>query len=202
MLTLKEGRSLVNLARKTIEEKTEGKTQEFPPELNSNSLKNKRGIFVTLKSWPDKSLRGCIGLPLPVKSLFDAVKTSALEAAFNDPRFPPLQKNELKKTLIEVSVLTKPEKIPVSHPSELPEKINIGKDGLILKLGPYSALLLPQVAEENNWSQIQFLEHLCLKAGLDPNAWRYQPVEIFKFQAQIFAEETPGGKVIQTNLKK
>ena len=87
--------------------------------------------------------------------------------------------------------------IEVKNPREYPEKIEVGKDGLIIENGPWKGLLLPQVAVEFKWDAREFLENLCLKAGLTPDCWLDRNARIWKFQAEIFAEEEPNGKVVK-----
>ena len=114
-----------------------------------------------------------------------------IEAAIsvcNDPRFPPLSEDELNQITIELSILTEPELIKVKDPREYLEKIEIGKDGLIIKRGVFSGLLLPQVAVEQEWSVEQFLENICLKAGLTIDSWMDENSKIYKFQAEIIHE--------------
>jgi uncharacterized protein (TIGR00296 family) len=114
--------------------------------------------------------------------------------ACQDPRFKPLQKSELPKIIVEVSILTKPQLIECSL-REHPRHVKIGEDGLIIRKGWNSGLLLPQVATEHGFSAKEFLEHTCMKAGLSPDSWLEQNCKIYKFQAEIFGEKTPGGKV-------
>jgi len=146
-----------------------------------HKLHEKRGVFVTLKN-PD--LRGCIGFPLPVMALGDAVIEAAVAAA-NDPRFPPLREDELKGLTLEVSVLTVPKVL--KEPS--PEKLEIGRDGLIIEFSGRSGLLLPQVAPEHNMAAVEFLEAVCQKAGLPSGSWKEKGAIIKTFQAEIFSED-------------
>lgn len=192
-LSLAQGKQLVQLARKSIQYFL-ASGRRLSELCEDKRLFGERGVFVTLYSFPEKGLRGCIGFPYPVKPLWNAIAEAALEAAVHDPRFPPMQASELPKTIIEVSVLTKPEEI-TGERKQLPEKIEIGKDGLIVKRGYHSGLLLPQVAEEQSWNAETFLENCCLKAGLMQNMWQSKETHIFKFQAQIFSEIEPEGKV-------
>jgi hypothetical protein len=201
MLSLGEGRELISIARSSIETYLrEGREVELPSKVPKQLL-GKRGVFVTLTTYPSHELRGCIGLPYPDKELVRAVIGSALSAAFEDPRFHEIDVKELDKILVEVSVLTEPKKISVREPSEYSKKIVVGKDGLIVKYGWYTGLLLPQVPVEQGWTEVEFLENACMKAGLQADAWLNPKVEILSFQAQIFAEERPGGNVIEKKLK-
>jgi len=184
----------VKFARKTIEQwvrdrKPMQKPRNLPPEFY-----RERGVFVTLYTHPEKRLRGCIGIPQPVKPLIEALIDAAMGAT-QDPRFMDLTAGELDKTTVEVSVLTPPEKIRVHHFSEYPKAVDIGKDGLIIRNGMQSGLLLPQVPLEYGWDGKTFLEHLCLKAMLPKDAWTYEGTQIFRFHSEIFTEKSPGGKI-------
>ncbi|MGB9708254.1 MAG: AmmeMemoRadiSam system protein A [Candidatus Pacearchaeota archaeon] len=184
ILTQVQGKKLLRLARNTIKYHFAGKELSYAPE--HKEFKEPRGVFVTLTKHGD--LRGCIGFPYPYKSLAEAVIEAAKAAAFQDPRFMPLQEKELDKIKIEISVLTLPQEIQVKGQDILKE-IEIGKDGLIIQFSGFSGLLLPQVAKEHKWNSLQFIEAACHKAGLTNNAWLHPQARIFKFQAQIFSEE-------------
>jgi uncharacterized protein (TIGR00296 family) len=198
-ISLADGSYLVQLSRKAIEGyfASGGKVS---PDRSGGVLSEPRGVFVTLESYPSRELRGCIGYPLPLKPLASSVVDCALCAAFDDPRFPPLERQELPGVAIEVSVLTVPQLVKVKSPEEYPKKIKVGRDGLIIDYGYASGLLLPQVPVEWNWNEEEFLAHLCEKAGLPKNMWRSPSAKIRSFQAQIFSEEKPGGKVVEKKL--
>lgn len=198
-LTLEEGTYLVKLARKAIEVHLGGKVPK-PPESVPERLRMKCGVFVTLTTYPDRGLRGCIGYPMPLYELAEATIMAAVASAFQDPRFPPLSSDELDEVVVEVSVLTPPEEIKYSDPRELPNLINIGVDGLIIETGITSGLLLPQVPVEYNWGPEEYLMHLCMKAGLPPTYWLTGKAKIYRFAAQIFEEESPKGKVVEKKL--
>ncbi len=192
-MNFEDGEFAVEFARKTIEMwVSERKTPDMPkvPKM----FEERSGVFTTLHTYPDHELRGCMGLPYPNKPLIEAIRESAVSVTM-DPRFPKLGEEELEKVIVEVSILTKPEKIAVKKPEEYLEKIKIGRDGLIIKNGAQSGLLLPQVPIEYGWDAKTFLEHLCMKALLPPDAWTHQGTEIFRFGSDIFSEKTPGGKV-------
>ncbi|MDO8647371.1 MAG: TIGR00296 family protein [Candidatus Diapherotrites archaeon] len=198
MLSLKRAEVLVALSRKSISFFFEKRS--LRSEIPSNSFLNEKlGVFVTLSSFPEKELRGCIGFAMPVIPLGKAVVTAALAAAFEDPRFEPLQKQELSRIVVEVSVLSKPQKFNAPN-SQLPLRIIVGKHGLIVSDGFQSGLLLPQVPVEWGWSSLQFLEQCCLKAGLPKNAWKSESVKVEFFEAQVFGEERPEGKVVEEKL--
>lgn len=155
----------------------------------------RRGVFVTLRTAPDGDLRGCIGFPRPSLPLGRAIAEAALAAAAEDPRFPPLGPEELPGITVEVSALTPPERLDPIVPEELPAKVRVGTDGLIVEGEGAGGLLLPQVALEQGWSAEQFLAGTCQKAGLSPGRWRRPGLRWARFQSQVFAEEAPGGPV-------
>ena len=187
MLTLEQGKKLIKVARKTLEIFFEKEKFELI-EIEDKIFKEKRGIFVTLEKFPDKSLRGCIGFPYPVLPLGEAVQKATFSAAFEDSRFPPLKKEELDKILIEVSVLTEPELIKVKNSKDYFKEIKIGKHGLILLNGSSGGLFLPQVPVEQKWNVEQYLENLCYKAGLTSDIWMNTLTRIYRFETEIFSE--------------
>jgi len=195
MLSLPEGEKLVKLARRTVKKYFENGKLILEKCQHKNFLE-KRGVFVTIETHPEKNLRGCIGFPEAVMPLWNAVQQAAVAAAFEDYRFSKLEEEELKNIVFEVSILTEPEPVVVKDAGEYCKKIKIGKDGLIIQCGYRSGLLLPQVAVEYNWSAAEFLDNLCFKAGLMPDALHDKATKIWKFQAQIFCEQRPSGKII------
>ncbi|MBS7623753.1 TIGR00296 family protein [Candidatus Bathyarchaeota archaeon] len=194
-LSLEEGRFLVRLAREAISKYLlEGMVMQ-PPAETPEKLKKRCGVFVTLTGHSSGELRGCIGYPEPVERLVTATIRSAIEAATEDPRFPRVSLEELERRLIvEVSVLTEPEEVKAPR-REVPKHIRVGKDGLIVGRGLQRGLLLPQVAVEWGWGAEEFLTHCCLKAGLPPDDWLLEDTKIQKFQAAIFKEVEPKGRI-------
>jgi len=192
-LSLEQGSKLVRLARKSIEYAL-ASGRPLREICKDKRLLEEQGTFVTLHSFPEKELRGCIGLPYPVKPLWPAVSEMAVEAALRDPRFPVMKSGELKKVIVEVSVLTKPEEI-LCERKKIPKNVKIGEDGLIVKRSFRTGLLLPQVALEQGWDAKQFLDFCCEKAGLMHNMWQSKETHVFKFQAQVFSETEPEGKI-------
>lgn len=196
-LSLDEGTFLVKLARRAITEYLKTGREISVPEDTPKKLFSKSGIFVTLNSIKGgfNRLRGCIGMPYPTLPLVEATIDSAISSATRDPRFPPVTLDELGSIIIELSILTPPQLIRVGDPKEYPDKIKIGRDGLIIERGIYKGLLLPQVPIEWHWDAEEFLANCCLKAGLAPDYWLIKGTRIYKFQAIIFEEVEPGGKV-------
>lgn len=194
MLSVEEGKRAIKLAREAIITFL-GDHARITPRLGG-TFKEKRGVFVTLKK---NELRGCIGHPYPDMPLSDAIVNSAITAATGDPRFRPVQINELDDITIEVTILTPP-KLIEGKANERPGKIQIGKHGLLVKFGPASGLLLPQVATEYNFDAREFLSQTCIKAGLTPDMWLDKRAEVYTFEGQIFAEVVPNGAVIEKKL--
>ena len=189
-----QGEEIVRLARATVDSFVRGEDIERSKFGEEPYLRETRGTFVTLKTG-DGSLRGCIGFPYPVKPLGEAIVEAAMSAAAHDPRFPQVKPAELDGLLVEVSALTKPERISYSSPLELPRHVRIGVDGLIISNPLTSGLLLPQVATEYGLGPEDFLSHTCLKAGLRVDAWLTEKVTVQRFQAEVFSETSPRGSV-------
>jgi AmmeMemoRadiSam system protein A len=143
-----------------------------------------QGAFVSLRV--GGQLRGCIGIVEARDPLGLTVCHCAAAAATEDPRFPPVNPDELADLAIEISVLEEPRQV-----REIVE-IVVGQDGLIVSSGRRRGLLLPQVAIEHDWNREEFLEQTCRKAGLDPDAWLHG-ARIEAFRAQVF-EDRPGGR--------
>jgi AmmeMemoRadiSam system protein A len=152
------------------------------PDLPGAALR--RGVFVTLEERSDGALRGCIGRVTGDRPLGDVVRTVAVSAAVEDPRFPAVRSDELSDLRIEISVLGTP--VPL-EPAD-PERIVIGRDGLLVRRGGAQGVLLPQVGPEHGLSPAAFLEATCHKAGLGRHAWREPGTQVFTFEADIFGE--------------
>ncbi len=196
MLSEEDGKNLVKLARQTVEDYYKKKKLV----LKKTVYDKKCGVFVSIHTCSDHELRGCIGYPYPIIPLSEALQRASVSAAFEDPRFPPLNQEEMNNVIFEISVLTEPELIVVKNPKEYIKKVEIGKDGLIVENGFYKGLLLPQVPLqfEPKWDVETFLEQTCIKSGLLPDMWLDHKTKIYKFQAQVFKEKTPRGEIIQT----
>ena len=197
MLTLEEGKIAVTLARSVIEHYVQNLTN--PSSDLTGVFKKKQGTFVTLHTHPEHDLRGCIGIPLSVMPLKEAIMEAA-KSSTRDPRFPPLDEKEISKVVVEVTILTQPEQIKVNKPQDYLSKIEMGRDGLIVEQGFNKGLLLPQVPVEQGWDKEEFLSHTCMKAGLLPDAWFDENIKIFKFSGQVFTEIEPNGKIKEKNL--
>ncbi|MDH4227223.1 MAG: AmmeMemoRadiSam system protein A [Deltaproteobacteria bacterium] len=178
-LTTNEKKILLNIARGSIKAHLDKEHFDMPLGLPS-VLSEKRGAFVTLTI--DDELKGCIGVFEPETALKDTVAQMARSAAFHDPRFTPLTKEELPLIEIEISALTPLRKIPDV------KEIEIGRHGLYIIKGKRRGVLLPQVAIEHGFDREEFLKQTCLKAGIEKNAWKDKDTEIYVFEAEIFSE--------------
>ncbi len=197
-----EGEFLVELARKTVEAYLKTGRVLNVPEKTPPKLMQHCGVFITINKINNgrKELRGCIGYPYPNTMLAQAVIECAISSATQDPRFPPLSLSEIDQVVFEISVLTPPEVIVTKNPKEIPSRVKIGGDGLIVERGFRKGLLLPQVPMEYNWDEEEFLCQCCIKAGLSPDSWLLKATKIYRFQAAVFEEETPRGKVKRKEL--
>jgi len=186
-LTEEEGKYLLRVARETIDKALLGK--EGPEKSGSeypSVFDEPRGTFVTLTI--GGNLRGCIGHIIPREALIEGIRINAINAAFKDPRFRPINRDEWKRVKIEISILTEPKPLSYSDADDLLKKLRPGIDGLIIKKGYHQSTFLPQV-----WDQLprkeDFLGHLCLKAGLDRDEWKRGNLEVSTYQVQAFEEE-------------
>ncbi len=201
-LTLEEGITLVHLARLAISTYLQ-KNEIIKPSGNiSENLRRKSGVFVTLNaSKPAHELRGCIGLPYPIRPLADATIEAAISAATEDPRFKPVELHELKSSIVvELTHLTEPRNLDVTDRRTLPKQVHVGQHGLIIATKNTSGLLLPQVATEWKWDSSEFLMNCCLKAGLPPDSWLLDGVEVKVFEGEIFEEVKPEGEIRRKSI--
>jgi AmmeMemoRadiSam system protein A len=185
-LTEEEGRCLLSVARETIHQRLfSSERQDLPDSQVSPKFSEKRGTFVTLTI--DGGLRGCIGHIIPQEPLLEGIRINAINAAFQDPRFRPLSRKEWERVKIEISILTTPEALTYSDAEDLLDKLRPGIHGVIIKKGFHQATFLPQV-----WEQLpdkkEFLTHLCMKAGLERDAWKKEKLEVSTYQVQAFEE--------------
>jgi len=199
-MSLDEGSAAVKLAREILLSHVRG-TPRGPRPRPTGVLAERRGVFVTLNivEGEVKQLRGCIGYSEPVKPLWEAIQDVTVYAT-EDPRFPhPVTGGELDRIVVEVSVLTIPREIHTSRRQDLPSKIRLGIDGLIVSNPFTSGLFLPQVATEQGWDQETFLSEACAKANLPFDSWLKEDTKVQTFQAEVFSELSPGGEVVRVD---
>ena len=180
MFTKEEQRQLLEIARKAIAQHFSGNDEDLCSG-STPAMKQQCGAFVTLHK--KGHLRGCIGFIKGLMPLDETIGELAVKAAIDDPRFPSLKQPELAQVDIEISVLSPFEKI------DDPTTVVVGKHGLYISSGYHSGLLLPQVATEQGWDRVTFLEQTCRKAGLPPDAWKDPDTEIQVFSGVIFGEK-------------
>ncbi len=194
-LSDKDGEILVKTARRVVTEYLKNRTKIKLEQTFESNFSLNSGVFVTLNN--PMGLRGCVGFALPDKKLYNALVDAAISAATEDPRFPPVTTEELEQITFEVTVLTPPEVIHVSDTVEYTSRIKVGRDGLIVKHGFNSGLLLPQVPVEYGWTGEEFLGYTCEKAGLPRDCWKDKETQVQKFEGIVFKEETPNGRVVR-----
>jgi hypothetical protein len=179
-LTLEEKKELLKIARESVESYVRKNTV---PNFDTRfeRLKEKGAAFVTINK--NGQLRGCIGHILAMEPLYLCVRDVACQAARHDPRFPPVTAEELSSLEYEISVLS-----PMVLVKDL-KKIEVGKDGLLMRRGMYQGLLLPQVPVEYGWTREQFLSQTCQKAGMSEKCWTWPDTEVFHFRGIVFSEK-------------
>lgn len=168
---------LLQVAHRAIEAAIAG--ERYKAEPPTPHLTEHRGAFTTL--YLRGQLRGCVGYVFPIASVYQTVAETACAAAFDDNRFPPVSGSEVPELQVHLSILSPLRPIRA-------EEVEVGKHGLMVTLGPYRGLLLPQVPLEHGWDRIIFLEQTCRKAGLPLDAWQRGAV-LEAFTAEIFGEE-------------
>ncbi len=188
-----QGRVLLELARRTICKElgiVADDGGQNVAALRDPDLQAHCGVFVTLHR--QGQLRGCIGSIIGMESIVSGIAKNAINAAFHDPRFAPLQVRELPDLDIEISILTDPAPLEYRDPPDLLAKLRPGIDGVILRKGMATSTFLPQV-----WEQLpdpeDFLSHLSMKAGLPADAWQTMALEVSTYQVQHFEEKAPVG---------
>lgn len=179
MLSVAEKRTLLDLARRTLESYlTEKTTPRY--QFKQGPFSEKKGAFVSLHNGDE--LRGCIGQLFPDLELFSVIQHCVISAALEDTRFMPVTQEELPDLSIEISVLSP------FHRIEQIEEIEIGKHGLYIVQGYFRGLLLPQVASQYGWDCNTFLKQTCRKSGLSESAWQDLRTSIYTFEAEVFSE--------------
>ena len=181
-------------ARESIASRLEGRAPEYPEPADSagadSALKATCGAFVTLRkanALGKHVLRGCIGRLTTSLPLEETVRAMARSAAFEDPRFAPLEKDELPQCQIEISAISPMTRC--ADPLNIPPRIEVGTHGLYLVAFGRSGVLLPQVPVEQGWDARQFLNQISIKAGLPAGSHDLPGAELYTFTAVVFGEE-------------
>jgi len=170
--------TLLELARRSVVASVQG--QALPKVPRDLELSWPRGVFVSLHRGGE--LRGCLGHLEADVPVGEVTRRMAVAAAHDDPRFMPVTPDELADLDVEVSVLSPFERIR-------PEDVVPGRDGLLVRRGPRSGVLLPQVATEHRWDRVAFLRAVCQKAALPSEAWQDPATELWAFRAQVVPPE-------------
>ncbi len=158
-----------------------GKDDALEPGPGFDELTKNYATFVTITK--DGNLRGCMGHLYTGLPLIDEIKETSKLASMRDYRFGPIERDEMKSLGYEVTILSRMIRILDTG------LIQIGRDGLYIRLGNASGLLLPQVASERNWDTETFLENLCLKAGLGKNDYKNPDAQLYSFRAVIIHDK-------------
>ena len=194
IITEQEKKALLAEARETITAKLKKRQPQYNQEPalekaleeGTSALSKPCGAFVSLHISDNqgaRKLRGCIGRMAASSPLRKTIQVMALQAAFDDPRFPPLETSELSRIDIEISALS---------PMELnadPRSVKVGVHGLYLIHRGRSGVLLPQVPVEQGWNLDEYLDYICVKAGLPPHSYEAPGAELYTFTAVVFDEE-------------
>jgi AmmeMemoRadiSam system protein A len=192
IISPEEEQVLLADARESIAAKLEGRRPQYRREAvlqkkidaGESALAQSCGAFVTLHiDGPGgKRLRGCIGRMSAAWPLEQTVRTMAVEAAFGDPRFPPLEAEEFPRCSIEISALS-----PMTACAD-PRSVKVGVHGLFLIHRGRSGVLLPQVPVEQGWNLDEYLDYICVKAGLPSRSYEAPGAQLFTFTAEVFGE--------------
>jgi len=180
VLTKEDKRALLALARQRLQEHLD-RREPAAVSADSDALLEHRPTFVTWRTSTGE-LRGCIGEVIAQRPLVESVARMAVASGTQDPRFPSITAQELPHLKVEISALT-----PITPIA--PDRVEVGRHGLMISKGHSSGLLLPQVPIEQGWNREEFLRGLCHKAGLPADAWRDSDVQLHSFEAEVWGEE-------------
>ena len=175
---------LIDLARQSLFEFFAGGDKEDHEFLVDDETVS--GVFVTLKrDWMLRGCRGCVEGTYPLRKTIWEVSRSS---AFDDPRFNPIEQEELEGLEISISLLGMMEQVKVEDPSQFREKIQLGRDGIFLHLKGSSAHFLPEVSPVQGWNVEITLRQLCRKAGLKDYDWRNPEIEVLCFWTKLLED--------------
>ncbi len=196
-----EGSFLVEYARKEIEAHF-GAAKPQTPDAMRSLMSRKLPVFIKIDIHPTRTLRGSAGYTEKIMPLGSALVDVALSAAFRDPRFHPLRKSELKSVTVEVSILSETTHVNADDPSKYPEHIAIGRDGIIVEKDSKKGVMLPQTAADMKLNPKTAMSFAAMAGGLPADAWHDPKAKVFKFQAQVFSEDEPCGRITERKLTK
>ncbi|MBR9682536.1 MAG: TIGR00296 family protein [Candidatus Aenigmarchaeota archaeon] len=157
---------------------------EYPEELNKE-----RGVFISIYKTTGgfKHLRSTVGHAFPTKSVIRALVDYSIMSC-KDASFTYLKPEDLDGIQIKISIAGEPELIDIRSPRDYLSRIQIGKDGLVLRKGIMTGDILPEIPVGNSWDVEKYLKHLCVKTGLASNAWTNLSAKIYKFDTETFSE--------------
>jgi len=196
LLTIEDGEFLVRFARETAFKFLKGEAIETPSKwLEKPSRRS--GVFVAVRQ-PERDVKrliSCSGYCLPNQDLIKGLVDSSINAIIRARSFLAPKSIKPDSVIFEASVLTIPKPVRVSKPTDLPRKIKVGLDGLLVELNFYRGVLLPQIAVEQRWNETEFIAECCMNAGLPADIWLEGTASIYSFQADVFQELLPFGDV-------
>lgn len=190
-----EGEQIVRAARAAIELFL--RSPRLDRKMLMESLKglgSPHGVFVTILHYPTRELRGRMGIYGSSKHLGELVVDAAIAAAFEDPKFVPISLGESPHMIVEVDMISEFEQIKSSGRGKM-IKVKMGRDGLHLKYGFRSAVLLPSYPKERKLNKLQFFEEACRQVGIQKDLWMQPNVKLSKFESERFGETEPDGRV-------
>lgn len=176
-----EAAALLRYARETIASALDG-GDPLKPECALAGV----GCFVTIEL--RGALRGCMGYTAFPGNVAECVRLAALAAAFEDPRFPPLEAEELGQCSIELTLLSQPSKVEPGMLKNPEGIIKIGTHGIMVRRAGRVGVLLPQVALEHAFDAQEFLRATCEKAGLEGDCWKKKGTQVLIFEGRVFSE--------------
>lgn len=180
-LSEEHGKKLKDIAATSMKSHTSG--MKYRPRVRDPVLKEKSGVYVTLRNGSE--MRGNSGYIYPTYELWNATRMAAVNAAFMDGRFKPVEKREIDLLEIEISIIGQVEKLRENSIREM-SAIRNGTDGIMVVGLNTTAVMLPQVALEMNLNPVEFVEAACESAGLLENAWTEKSVAVYRFSTKIF----------------
>jgi len=182
-LNFGEREMLLLIARRSIVHGFElGSAMELDADGYPDALRVLKGCFVTL--FLEDDLRGCVGCLRARGPLVQEVARAAYSAAFRDPRFPPVCRDEVRQVRVHVSVLSDPVEVRCESESELMSRLRPGVDGVILSEGAKLGTFLPDVWEKFP-EPSEFLRQLRVKAGLPPSYWSHT-LKVERYTTEAF----------------
>lgn len=194
-ITPEDGALLISIARASLKAHFTG-AKVIIPEEKKDLMKETPGVFIVLRTFPGYLPRGESGYLPDVMPLEKAIQEVSIAAATRDSLISPVSRKELDKIILELSLITD---LELLKREEYLEKIEIRKHGVIVS-NNFKGIILPQVAMDMGWNNKAILSHACMKAKLNPDAWKESGIKVYRFRARVFLEIEPEGNVIEREL--